>query len=107
LALNTNEFINQSKNKIYTDVVSALNLILREKAATLLHVLKLYFVSIGIVPGGGRGSKLFPIILRDWMLQYINSVGSNPVGEQKKQKQNVTGNSCERYLFLVTASYVK
>ena len=85
--------------------MSALSLILREKVATLLYVLKLYFVSIGIVPGGG--SKLFPIILRDWKLQYINSVGSNPVGEQKKQKQNVTENFCQRYLFLVTASYVK
>ena len=38
--------------KIQTGVVSALSLILREKAATLLHVLKLYFVSIGIGPEG-------------------------------------------------------
>ena len=44
---------------------------------------------------------------RNWMLQYINSVDSNSVREQKKQKQNVTENFCERYLFLVTASYVK
>ena len=43
---------------------------------------------------------------RNWMLQYINSVDSNPVREQKNQKQNVTENFCERYLFLVTASYV-